>query len=227
LPREIIYRHEKILELCEGKTVLSLGCVEHSHLYRERMEKDIFLHSRLVEVASSVVGIDVLQDAIEILRSEFGYECYCADVTKLDKLTLNRKFDIIVAGEIIEHLENPGLMVEGIKRFMHNRSLLVITTPNPYAIRWILMSLLSIPEEKWVWFEHTSWFSRKTLENLMIRMNYDIVFSGYYYYESKNNLVSGRGIWRKAKFLVKMLLRCVTASRHFDGLFLIARLQSL
>jgi len=50
---------------------------------------------------------------------------------KLENVAIEQKFDIIVCGELIEHIENPGLMLDGIKRFMNDDRILIITTPNP------------------------------------------------------------------------------------------------
>ena len=34
------------------------------------------------------------------------------------RFDLNETFDVIIAGEMIEHLSNPGLFLKGIQRFM-------------------------------------------------------------------------------------------------------------
>ncbi|MCV4607588.1 hypothetical protein OFB74_32295, partial [Escherichia coli] len=65
-----------------------------------------------------------------------------ADLELLNNVPLERTFDVIVAGEIIEHLNNPGLFLSGVRRFMHRDSKLVTTTINAYcAMRFFVYAL--------------------------------------------------------------------------------------
>ncbi len=44
-----------------------------------------------------------------------------------------RPFDVIVAGEIIEHLENPGLFLRACRPLLSAEGSLIITTINAYC----------------------------------------------------------------------------------------------
>ena len=44
------------------------------------------------------------------------------------------KFDVIVIGDLIEHLSNPGLMLYRIKKFCDERTKIIITTPNAFGL---------------------------------------------------------------------------------------------
>jgi len=122
------YRIELIKNLCKDKNVLDLGCVDHD----SRLERnDLWLHKHIKNVANNLIGVDYLREEVENLKKK-GYNIIFANVENFD---LNKKFDIIVAGELIEHLENPGKFLDSVKKHMHKDSILIITTPNCFSIR--------------------------------------------------------------------------------------------
>ncbi|MBO0181221.1 hypothetical protein J0682_30075, partial [Vibrio parahaemolyticus] len=77
-------------------------------------------------------------------------------------------FDVIVAGEIIEHLNNPGLFLSGVRRFMHRDSKLVITTINAYcAMRFFVYALRGRRGiNEFVHPDHVAYYSYSTLRVL-------------------------------------------------------------
>lgn len=126
-------RLDIILKYARGKKVLDCGCVDTLKEI-ENPRKD-WLYGKLVEVAKKVVGVDLQEEGVRKLR-EKGYEVICADVTTMD---LGQKFDVIVAGEIIEHLPNQGLFLKNMKRHLKRDGVLIITTPNALAFfYWFL-----------------------------------------------------------------------------------------
>ena len=128
-----IYRKDSIVKLCRDKSVLHLGFIQHSHLYKKLMDEGNWLHEQIAGVAKNLVGIDYLENDVDWFKQNTRHEVYTADVTKLENWNYKEMFDIIVCGELIEHLENPGLMLQGIKKFMHPGSEIIITTPNPWS----------------------------------------------------------------------------------------------
>lgn len=182
---ELHYRKDRIIELCKGKSVLHLGFIQHAHLYQTLIEEDNWLHGKIDQVAEKMVGIDYLDEHVDIINKKYGYECYQADVCELDKLDLKSTFDIILCGELIEHLENPGLMLQGIKRFFHPGTQLIITTPNPWSRNRLRLIKKGIYEEQWLNPEHTCWFSFNTLKQLLHRYDFKEIEYSYYIGEKK------------------------------------------
>jgi 2-polyprenyl-3-methyl-5-hydroxy-6-metoxy-1,4-benzoquinol methylase len=45
-----------------------------------------------------------------------------------------RGFDVVVAGDIIEHLSNPGLMLDGIRSRLATNGRVIISTPNAFGV---------------------------------------------------------------------------------------------
>ncbi len=153
----------KLLSASKGKKVLDMGCVDHN-IKREISNK--WLHKRIASVAKEIVGLDYDSKNVEILNKK-GYNMVCEDA---ENFNLNKKFDVIIAGELIEHLMNAGNFLESVKKHMHKDSVLILTTPNAFGIRRILGSLITgrLSENS----EHVSYYSDTTLYQLLKRKGF-------------------------------------------------------
>lgn len=192
---ELVQRVEFIKKICAGKKVLHLGCTNYPYT-KESLDNNILLHLELEKVAAQLYGFDFDQKGIDVLEAAGVKNLYRADLEKLEDAALDETFDVIIAGEIIEHLSNPGLFLSGIQRFMNEETKIVITTINAYsAFRFLIYGLrgkggASEPVHP----DHVAYYSYKTLslvinrENLEVRdfLFYDIgvehrPFSKWYY----------------------------------------------
>lgn len=149
---------------CRGKTVLDLGCVDHDL----KQVDGKWLHRELARYAKELVGVDYLQEAVTALQ-KMGYQVMCQNVEELD---LGRTFEVIVAGEIIEHLKNPGRFLEGIYRHLSPDGILILTTPNPFSIAQFFRILKRNTIK--VNSDHTSWFDPQTLQVLLGKNHFKI-----------------------------------------------------
>ena len=172
---EKVQRVEFIRAACQGKKVLHLGCTNYPYT-KEAIETNALLHFELEKIAAEVYGFDFDQAGIDILSQHGTQNLFQADLEKLGEVNLNKKFDVIVAGEMIEHLNNPGLFLQGIKRFMDNETNLIITTINAYcAMRFWAYFLrgrggFSEPVHP----DHVAYYSYSTLKLLINRAELNI-----------------------------------------------------
>lgn len=151
--------------IVRGKRVLDLGVVDS---WREKVDtREQVLRSagklfeRVVAESASTVGLDIDQEGAELLSAK-GFGVRYGDVHTVD---LNEKFDVIVAGEIIEHLENPGQFLRNMRRHLVDDGTIIVTTPNPfYAKQSYKIWRKGRPQ---VHTEHTCWFDPITLGQLM------------------------------------------------------------
>lgn len=144
---------------------MHLGCIgNNDQPIESRVEKaHQSLHWKLSRIAS-VTGIDYSRDIIDAYRSLGIYTNILAgDVQELEKIELNKQFDVILATDIIEHLSNPGLMLEGVKRFCHPDTQIVVTTPNAFGLPNFLRFFMGKYQET---AEHVLNFNVETLFNL-------------------------------------------------------------
>jgi SAM-dependent methyltransferase len=160
-------RTEKILHWVKGPKVLDVGCTSHTL----ELGSPHWLHGRLREKFSSVVGIDVSMKNVEILREHGFSNLY---VQSAEEFNLSEKFDTIVAGELIEHLANPGLFLQQARQHLDDQGIVVLTTPNAFSLAYFLYAILKFPKTCHN-LEHTCWFCPRTITELAERCGFKIV----------------------------------------------------
>ena len=155
-----------------GKDVLDLGCIQHSW---KEYKSPTWLHRQLKKYSKSVTGVDYLKKDVKILNKK-SYNIIYGNVENFD---LKRKFDVLIAGDLIEHLSNFGNFLECCKKHMKKDSHLLITTPNAFSIDTMLIRPLYILLGKYgVNSEHTCWFDYITLSQLAKRHGF--IVEDYY-----------------------------------------------
>lgn len=172
----VVDRDEFLVEAARGKSVLHLGCADASHVGR-RISDGTLLHSRLAVVASNIVGVDKDEDGVGLLKGMGFEDIVLGDVEKLSELALGRDFEMVLAGEILEHLPNPGLCLSGAKDLLRMDGCLVVTVPNAFAIKGFLRM---IGGTELVHPEHLFYFSETTLRKLILRAGFREMSHVYY-----------------------------------------------
>jgi 2-polyprenyl-3-methyl-5-hydroxy-6-metoxy-1,4-benzoquinol methylase len=186
-----------IADVCSGKRVLHVGCADRPQTI-EKLERGTLLHARLNEFALTLFGIDSSEEGIETLRAAGFANLAVADIEALGTGHPFKgiEFDVVVAGEVIEHLSNPGLFLEGVKQYLCNGSRLLVTTVNAYCAHRFLYTLLRGRES--VNADHAMYFSRRTLVQLATRHGYaieDLRFYAADEYEDHLNRGRYRLLW--------------------------------
>lgn len=164
------------MKTSSGLSVLHLGCVGFTDLDGEQRVKSAkqSLHWKLTQ-CSNVVGVDRSSRVIEELRRLriFDNVVY-GDVERLDELPVRQTFDLVIAGDIIEHLSNPGRMLDGIYRFCTADTRIIITTPNAFgAPNFLRHSVGKFREGA----EHVMSFNEQNLTTLLRRHGYVVAES--------------------------------------------------
>ena len=172
---ELVQRVEFIKQACAGKKVLHLGCTNYPFT-RESLDNEVLLHFEIERAALQLYGFDFDRRGIEELEKTGAKNLYFADLEKLEDVALDETFDVIIAGETIEHLSNPGLFLRGIKRFMNAETDLIITTINAYcALRFVIYALRGRGGgNEPVHPDHVAYYSYKTLNLVLERAELDV-----------------------------------------------------
>jgi 2-polyprenyl-3-methyl-5-hydroxy-6-metoxy-1,4-benzoquinol methylase len=165
-------------QMVQGRTVLDVGCVDHSASIEQ---SSTWLHKHLVRTAESVVGLDILESEAQKLRQR-GYNVVAGDATTV---SLGRTFDFVVAGEIIEHVDNPSAFVANMARHLNDNGRLVITTPNAFYFLHFFESIFTDVERRWN-DEHVAWYCPFTLRNLLSR--HELTIDRCYYFSRSRKL---------------------------------------
>jgi len=171
-----VAKEDFIVRISSGLKVLHLGCVGFTDLDGEERVKSAkqSLHWKLTQ-CSNVIGVDRSGAVIEELRElEIFDNVVYGDVEQLDELAMDQKFDVVIAGDIIEHLSNPGRMLDGILRFCRGDTRVVITTPNAFGAPNFLRHSAGRFREG---AEHVMSFNEQNLATLLRRHGYTVTES--------------------------------------------------
>ena len=182
---ELVQRVDFIKKSCAGKKTLHLGCTNFPYT-KKAIDAGMLLHFDLEKTASELYGFDFDQEGLDILSAAGGKNLYRADLEKLEEVPLEETFDVIIAGDMIEHLTNPGLFLRGIRRFMNAETKLVITTINAYsAVRFFIYGLRGKGGAKEpVHEDHVAYYSYQTLSVALKKENLDV--REFYFYDIGN-----------------------------------------
>jgi hypothetical protein len=161
-----------IARVCARCHVLDLGAMDETAWLAKR-GRGTWLHEELGRSALRVDGID--NSALvppEGLRTGPNAEIHRGDITDPEQLlqTLDGCPDVVVAGELIEHLENP---LQFLKRFVAIECLsgktLLLSTPNATALHNFLIGLT---RRESTHHDHLCVLSYKTLATLCTRAGF-------------------------------------------------------
>jgi len=172
---DLVDRVSFIKEACKGKKVLHLGCTNYPYT-QDSIDQKMLLHFDLEKISSELYGFDFDQAGIDILEENGSKNLFQADLENLDLVGVDKTFDVIIAGEMIEHLNNPGLFLQGIRRFMNKDTALVVTTINAYsAVRFAIYGLRGKGgENEPVHPDHVAYYSYRTLKLLVERSKFRV-----------------------------------------------------
>jgi len=130
-----------------------------------------WVHNILLSQAKEVFGVDLGFDESR-LKNPQNYKKQSAEYFDFD-----RKFDVIFAGDLIEHLSNTGLFLDACKRNLKNDGKLIITTPNAFGLFNVVEKI--IKKEPVVNNDHTIYFNFVVLKKLLEKNGWDIVEEDY------------------------------------------------
>lgn len=103
-----------------GKRVLDLGC------------RDGAL-TRNYAAGNEIVGVDADREALAAAE-QLGIETHWADLDEPLPFE-DSSFDVVVAGELLEHLRDPRRMVADVRRVLRPAGTFVASVPNAYRLK--------------------------------------------------------------------------------------------
>ncbi|MGZ0188546.1 MAG: class I SAM-dependent methyltransferase [Alphaproteobacteria bacterium] len=160
-----------------GKDVLDIGSINHSFgVFRTRD----WLFDFLVESTNFVQGVDFEEEQV-VLARDAGYEIVYGDA---EKYLSDRKYDVVLATELIEHISNPGHFLVNARANMKPDGRLIISTPNAFSfteLYKVVRGWTNNPKTHW---QHVCYYTPSTLIGLAARAGFtplDVAYVNFNY----------------------------------------------
>ena len=172
-------------EAARGRTVAHVGFVD-SGCWEYHAQFDSWLHAHLDDVSSALVGLDLDELGVAEARRR-GYDAHCVDCsddTAVEAIGLEPS-DVVIAGEIIEHLDNSGSFLDGLHSLTRPGGRLVVTTPNSSGLMNAIAAALAGYEVNHP--DHVTLYSCFTLCNLLRRHDWEVTEVATYVPEVKES----------------------------------------
>lgn len=161
----------------KGKSLLDIGVVEHSI---EFIDQDRWKHRKLRDLAAKTVGVDIVPDAVAKLVDD-GYDVRLCDATSDEDL--NERFDVVNIGDVIEHVNDPVLLLKFAARHIKPGGQIIVTTPCPFW--WRNIRLMTLDSTHIGNLDHVCWICPAHALELGHRAN--IVLANYHTIETEAN----------------------------------------
>jgi 2-polyprenyl-3-methyl-5-hydroxy-6-metoxy-1,4-benzoquinol methylase len=163
-------RFELMLPYVKGKTVLDMGAGDMRHRS---------LHPYLCQHAKKVVGLELYKDRV-VKNRKLGYDIRLGNAETTD---IKERFDCVVGGDIIEHVDNPGLFIDNCMLHLKPGGTFIFNTPNIYSINFLLRGLFTGHVE--MFYEHSVGLNEQLIRELLNRRN--LKPEKLVYFTHKNN----------------------------------------
>ena len=192
--RRPVQKFPFVTGICRDRSVLDLGAYDETAVDFKKDTGD-WLHGAIAAVARQVVGVDNSPRLpADGLRTSERSIIVGGDIMKLGAVELDERPDVIVAGELIEHLPDAVGFLRSLTMDDRFRgSQLVLTTPNACSLHNVALGVF---RRESTHRDHVAIHSYKTLSTLMRLAevaDYDIL---PYHVRFSESLLQARGIKR-------------------------------
>ena len=195
-----------IANACTGRVVLDIGCLDETALIKRKTEH--WLHGRIAATATRVIGIDS-SDKIPDggIATGMNSRITRMDVTDANLATLaDQAVDVIVAGELIEHLEHPLDFLRKLRAAFPGREL-ILSTPNGVTLANTVLGTIGCEVQH---PDHLHNYTFKTLHTTCIRAGFEEWEIIPYRFYATEMILNSRGAKRLAAQVVQGCIRAVS-----------------
>jgi SAM-dependent methyltransferase len=170
--RVVRYAHKEEMiraQIQPSDTVLDVGFWGQANL----PDRSDWPHRIIESITKELWGVDIVYDE-SMLSQRDRYARMSAESFSVDQ-----KFDVIVALDLIEHIPNPGLFLDRAKAHLKPGGRLLISTPNTFNL-FVMAGKLTHPEPP-INSDHTVYFNRPTIWKLFEKCGWKVSEFGVVY----------------------------------------------
>lgn len=176
-------RIEFLTDFVKNKKVLHIGFTDHVPLIEQKVKSNDWLHKLLIDSSNHCVGIDINTKSVDYVKKVLGIKnVYSLDIAteNLPQQIKTEEFDVVILGEVLEHIDNPVNFLNQINIKLSKQSKqLIVTVPNALD----LTNLLEIGSGiEYINTDHRYWFTPFTLSKVLSRANFKI--EDFFYLQS-------------------------------------------
>ena len=131
--------------------------------------RDVWLHAVIAGHSRSCLGIDLDADLVRKINEDGKYRFVAGNI---EQMAFAAQFDLVTAGDVIEHLDNPGAFLSRVHSALRPGGRLALTTPNAFGATYVAKAALLGREV--IEPGHTCWYSPQTLTQLLNRHGFDV-----------------------------------------------------
>jgi 2-polyprenyl-3-methyl-5-hydroxy-6-metoxy-1,4-benzoquinol methylase len=171
--KTIEYSYSIFSRFIKGGRILELGPAEG------------LMTKHLVEIDPNLTVIEGSKVFADSLKKNFGT---IKIINKLfEEVTLNEKFDVIILGHVLEHVENPKLILDIVKGWLSENGRIMCAVPNARslhrqaAVEMGLMNSIFDLSEKDIHHGHMRIYTPETFQTEFINAGLKIEIKGGYW----------------------------------------------
>jgi SAM-dependent methyltransferase len=154
------------------KIVLDIGSINHSFdVFRTRD----WLFDFLVKSTNFVQGVDFEEEQVSLARNS-GYEIVYGDAKKY---LSGRKYDVVLATELVDHNSNPGHFLMNARANTKPGGRLIISTPNAFSFTELYKVVRGWTNNLKIYWQHVCYYTPSTLIGLAARAGFTPVDVAY------------------------------------------------
>lgn len=173
LPRaRCVDRRDHLVERVRGRSVIHVGFVDQG--YRGMQDRTgTWLHGHLAGSARTLVGLDLDAAGVAAARAA-GYDAHAVDCRDAAAVAAAgvEPAEVVVAGEVIEHLDAPGPFLDGLHHLLAPGGRLIVTTPNAAGL---FNSVAALAGKEVNHPDHVVSFTWRTLTRLLADHGFEVV----------------------------------------------------
>ena len=150
----------------KGKKIIDIGC------------RDGTLTKHFID-DNDILGVDIDIKALHEAEMNFGIKTIHMDLNGDWNELGDKKFDVVVAGEVLEHLYYPEKILKSILRHMNSEGIFIGSVPNAFSLKNRIRYLFG--SKKWTPLSdptHINQFSYGELNDILKKQFNDVKIIG-------------------------------------------------